>query len=222
MKNTFYFQHDNTASSDEKIIDLLAVKGYEGYGIYWALIELLHKNDGKMQLNSKRLAYAIQIDEQTLLSIIKDFNLFIIEGDYFHSKRLLNQITYRKNIVELRRKAGSIGGKTKAGAKHMLSKNKPKERKGKGKENIIYTAEFEKFWTAYPNAKAKKNSFEAWQKAKNKPSIEMILKKIESQKNSDQWKNNNGKFIPMSTTYINQERWDDKDSVVSKNPEFTM
>lgn len=136
--NTFYFQHDNTSHVDEKILDLRAELGYEGYGVFWALLELLHQNNGVMQMNSKRLAFALQVDEQMINRIINDFDLFIIKGDIFYSKRLLNQIEYRALIVSKRRAAGSIGGKSKAKAKQKLSKNIPKERKEKEiKDNSI-------------------------------------------------------------------------------------
>jgi len=127
--NRFYFQHDNTAFSDEKIIDLRGSLGMEGYGIYWALIELLHQNGGKMQMLSKRLAFALQVNEQKIISVISDFNLFTIDGTLFYSKRLTDQIEYRAAIVEKRREAG----KCSANAQQMLNKKtyKGKERKGK-------------------------------------------------------------------------------------------
>jgi hypothetical protein len=77
-------------------------------------------------------------------------------------------------------------------------------------KNKIYTDDFLKFWEAYPKAVSKKKSFEAWQKAEDKPPIEDILAKIELQKKTEQWQKEKGQFIPMSTTYINQARWDDK------------
>lgn len=129
--NTFYFQHDNTASNDDKIIDLRSELGYEGYGIYWALLELLHQNGGKMQMNSKRLAFALQVDEQKLSMVINEYDLFTHQDGIFYSKRLLSQIEYRAAIVDKRRDAGSKGGKSKANAKQMLSNELPKERKGK-------------------------------------------------------------------------------------------
>lgn len=78
-----------------------------------------------------------------------------------------------------------------------------------------YTEDFETFWKNYPNAVSKKKSFEAWQKAKDKPDISTILQKLELQKKTDQWQKDNGQFIPMSTTYINQARWDDE---IKKKP----
>lgn len=90
-------------------------------------------------------------------------------------------------------------------------KDKDKDiNKDKEKDITKYSADFLKFWEVYPKAVSKKKSFESWQKAKDKPAIEQILAKIELQKKTEQWQKDNGQFIPMSTTYINQARWDDK------------
>lgn len=129
--NNFYFQHDNTAHEDDKILDLRADLHYEGYGIFWALLEILHQNGGRMQMHTKRLAFALQVDEEILSKVIKNYDLFVIEDGYFYSQRLLNQIDYRAEIVEKRRKAGAKGGMVKASAKHLPSNELPKERKGK-------------------------------------------------------------------------------------------
>ena len=144
--NTFYFQHDNTSHSDEKVLDLRAELGYEGYGIYWALLELLHQNDGIMQMNSKRIAFAMQVDEDNLIKVINNFGLFVIKGEKFYSNRLLRQIKYRAEIVEKRREAGAIGGKKKANAKQMLSNELPKERKGKESKVKENKKDISVFW----------------------------------------------------------------------------
>jgi hypothetical protein len=130
--NRFYFQHDNTSFSDEKVLDLRSNLGIEGYGIYWALIELLHQNGGKMQMLSKRLAFALQVDDKKILSVINDYNLFEIDDGFFYSKRLLEQIQYRAEIVEKRR----VAGKSSASVQQMLNKKTHKGKERKGKESI--------------------------------------------------------------------------------------
>ena len=42
MKN--YFPHDSDARSDDKIIALRIKHKWEGYGLYWALIEKLRES----------------------------------------------------------------------------------------------------------------------------------------------------------------------------------
>ena len=40
-----YFQHDFFAMSDKKIRKLIFELGYEGYGIFWAVVEFMHREE---------------------------------------------------------------------------------------------------------------------------------------------------------------------------------
>ena len=68
---------------------------------------------------------------------------------------------------------------------------------------------FEDFWKSYPRKVNKAEAIQAWNKA-NIPSLEFILKVIESQIKSDQWNEANGKFIPYPSSWLNKERWNDE------------
>ena len=47
MKKT-YFNHDSAARNDYRIIKLRATLGYEGYGVFWAVLELLFTEENKI------------------------------------------------------------------------------------------------------------------------------------------------------------------------------
>ena len=66
---------------------------------------------------------------------------------------------------------------------------------------------FDKFWEAYPNKKDKQKAIKAW--VKQQPNIVDVLKAIVVQKNSEQWQKDNGRFIPLPTTWLNGARWED-------------
>jgi len=66
---------------------------------------------------------------------------------------------------------------------------------------------FDKFWEAYPNKKDKQKAIKAW--VKYQPDIADVLKAIVTQKNSEQWQKDNGRFIPLPTTWLNGARWED-------------
>jgi len=70
---------------------------------------------------------------------------------------------------------------------------------------------FDLFWLNYPNKKGKAAALKAWKKIK-KPTevIEKIKKVLPEQIESESWTKNNGQFIPMPATYLNQGRWDDE------------
>ena len=96
-KETFYFSHDYTARSDEKIKNLIYDFGYQGYGIYWALIEELYQNANALQTNYKRIAFDMRVDENTIKSIIENFDLFIVENEYFGSLSVQRRLDMRND-----------------------------------------------------------------------------------------------------------------------------
>ena len=77
------------------------------------------------------------------------------------------------------------------------------------KEN--YTKEFENFWKCYPKKK-NKGQVEKWFK-QHKPSKELVdqmIKQIERLKDTEQWKKDNGQFIPYPSTWLNAKGWEDE------------
>jgi hypothetical protein len=71
--------------------------------------------------------------------------------------------------------------------------------------------DFDTFWKAYPRKVAKGDARKAWiQTEKIRPSLSNILEAIENQKNTQQWMENEGMFIPYPATWLRQERWDDE------------
>jgi hypothetical protein len=72
------------------------------------------------------------------------------------------------------------------------------------------TAGFSLFWEAYPKKVGKIDAERSWNKSKDKPEIEVILKSIEDHKRSEQWTKENGQYIPNPSTFINQGRWMDE------------
>ena len=92
MKKT-YFNHDSNARNDYRIIKLRAKLGYEGYGIFWSLLEMLFTEENKICIEDyDALAFGLQCDPNKLKQVIEDFDLFVIEDDCFYSKRLNNHI----------------------------------------------------------------------------------------------------------------------------------
>ena len=92
MKKT-YFNHDSNARNDYRIIKLRAKLGYEGYGIFWSLLEMLFIEENKICIEDyDALAFGLQCDANKLKKVIEYFDLFVIEDDCFYSKRLNNHI----------------------------------------------------------------------------------------------------------------------------------
>ena len=70
---------------------------------------------------------------------------------------------------------------------------------------------FGAFWTAYPNKKAKPAALKAFTKLKPDTALlDEMLKAIATQKQWAQWQKDNGQYIPMPSTWLNQRRWEDE------------
>jgi hypothetical protein len=128
-----YFSHDYNARDDEKMPKLLSELGYEGYGIFWAVVEMLYKNEGYMQLDCKSIAFALHCECNCLTRIINEFDLFIIEDSKFYSESVLKRLGLRKDISEKRSNAAKIKWNAIAEQKDNKS-NAIKEKKRKEKE----------------------------------------------------------------------------------------
>ena len=101
----------------------------------------------------------------------------------------------------------------------IKQETKNKAIKKQNKElNELQEKQFDKFWQAYPKKVSKKQAQKSWKKIN--PSLELfekILKALEMVKQTEQWKKDNGKFIPYPATWLNQERWNDEIKMMQDN-----
>ena len=85
-----------------------------------------------------------------------------------------------------------------------------KRREEKRKTTTVseYSDEFEQFWKVYPKKTGKGEACKSWNK--QNPSLQTVLNSLEWQIKSSDWKKENGQYIPMPSTYLNQRRFDDE------------
>lgn len=81
-------------------------------------------------------------------------------------------------------------------------------REGKGKEGLDNASAFAQFYEAYPNKSGKKTAQTAFEKARIED-LSVLLSDIAIRSQSREWLKNEGEFIPMPSTYLNQRRWED-------------
>ena len=97
MKNSYFFPHDFNARTDEKIIELIRVKGWEGYGLYWGIIEKLHGAGGYLILNYESIAFDMRTQCDCIKDLIHNFDLFEINDTKFTCQRVLRNLEYKEN-----------------------------------------------------------------------------------------------------------------------------
>ena len=68
---SLYFPHDSNAHEDMRVIELRMDYGWEAYGLFWALLEVMRiADDYSISDNIKPLAYKFQIKPDKLQAII--------------------------------------------------------------------------------------------------------------------------------------------------------
>lgn len=80
---------------------------------------------------------------------------------------------------------------------------------------------FVAFWNAYPPRRRvdKRGCFQKWKDNGLEAQAKIIVADVRKRAESDDWTRENAKFVPMSTTYLNQTRWDCEE--IAQNSTFT-
>lgn len=111
---------------------------------------------------------------------------------------------------------GKKGGRGNKANKSDLKQNKANESKmpnirhktqDKDKDKDNSASPFESFWAAYPRKVGKQAAKKAFSKVS--VPVKTLIDAVNSQKNSEQWRKDNGQYIPNPATWLNQGRWDD-------------
>lgn len=157
-KNTFYFPHDMNTISDPKISAFVGVFGGAGYGVFWRIVEMLHEDkNNKLPLKKyifSAIAGTLKLDVDEVVEMVKfltdEFEIFETDGEFFYSKRVIENMEKRNDIKQKRSFAGRVSAEKRntnsTNDEQMLNKgeqtptkeSKGKERKEKQNEPIIH------------------------------------------------------------------------------------
>ena len=80
---------------------------------------------------------------------------------------------------------------------------------------------FERFWSAWPKHPrkgAKAACLAKWTKTYCETQADQIVKHVEWMKTTEQWRKDNGAYIPAPLVYLNQQRWDGAEIPEIKKP----
>lgn len=145
--------------------------------------------------------YNKQWSDRTLWYSFSDVGLSIVQ------KRQMQMANFTNDN---RQNCQMTNGNTATPIPYINTDIKPDNKQENIKEN--YNSDlFDKFWKAYPKKKSKGN-VEKWFN-KNKPSEELVNKmidKINLLKETEQWKSDNGQYIPYPASWLNSKGWEDE------------
>lgn len=120
-KDVYYFSHDANALSDPKILAMRCDYGLEGYGLFWAILELL-RNEATYKLPLNKNTYrAIKMQTGTTIDVesylqdcINEYTdnesgngLFNADNKSFWSASLLRRMKKYENLKDKRRQAAN-------------------------------------------------------------------------------------------------------------------
>lgn len=134
-KDKYYFSHDSNALSDPKILIMRADYGLEGYGLFWALLEMM-RNEVDYRLDYTNNSFrAIKSLTNTKIDVgeyinncINDYQLFVLdeENKKFYSESFLRRMEEYERKVAVKRANGKLGGRPKkTETKPIGYENKP-------------------------------------------------------------------------------------------------
>jgi hypothetical protein len=85
----------------------------------------------------------------------------------------------------------------------------PETEKSRDREETEKRARaFESFWAAYPKKEGKGAAEKSF--AKVTAPLQLLLDAIDAHKKRDGWQKEDGRYIPMPATWLNQRRWEDQ------------
>lgn len=102
------FSHDSNARNDERLLEVRRKHGMEGYGVYWALLEMLRSaTDYTLPTDYESIAWELRVEDDVIRRIVEDYGLYLVDKGSFKSIELCKEM----DVVEASRARKSMAGK---------------------------------------------------------------------------------------------------------------
>ncbi|MCK9374768.1 MAG: hypothetical protein M0P73_01315 [Syntrophobacterales bacterium] len=101
---------------------------------------------------------------------------------------------------------------------------KTKKRSKRKADRVLpaYSLDFEKFWRRYPNRRGgKEAAWDIWRRREKNgtlPPFPELIAALDKLVKDPEWMKEEGRFVPMVTTFLNKGRWTDADALKSQAP----
>jgi hypothetical protein len=111
-KESYYFSHDCGACRDVKIMKLRQEYEWEGYGVFWAIIEALRETSNhEIPLDMvDAMLYDLRIKKE-IFDYLFECKLLEKNDTVFYSNSLIKRMEMKKDISRARSESGRKGGK---------------------------------------------------------------------------------------------------------------
>ena len=193
---------------------------------------------------SKHLPYDVDVINRALEELI-EFDVIQLggdDGDRLSQKRMVKDAQLSQKRAEAGKKGGTARvkknssvasdfaqAKTQANSENEIVIENNIDINNNIKNNSIKSNtviqkerlknQFAEFWKEYPRKVAKAKAEKVWESVKPTDEVfEKIMQAVRRQKISEQWRKDNGQYIPHPTTWLNQKRWEDEIDILSSSP----
>jgi len=180
------------------------------HGVYRQVLDQYYLNEKPIDLDTTKLERILNIkteeEKNALANVLQDF--FVKTKNHYVHKRCDIAIEEYQSKSEKASKAANIRwakDKSNSNADAMPTNNQEPLTINHLTNKPDYDIQFDAFWIMYPKKVGKEAARKAW--LKNKPNIDSVIKAVQWQEHSSQWKKG---YIPNPATYINQHRWLDE------------
>jgi len=180
--------------------------GPEIFGCWCALVQQASLCDPRGDL-SKYSIDDLSINTIIPINILTKAIEFIIQNlDWIE---VIENLDINVNGVDKNVNEHAIGSSMLCSSVLCNSSETPQLEKQPTESEII----FDEFWKLYPKKKDKGSALRAWKKIKSpSETFEKIKKALSWQTNSQDWKKDNGQYIPYPGSYLNGIMWEDEKS----------
>lgn len=98
MAQPMYIKHLSNARQDERMLALRMRLGWEGYGLYWAIVEILSASANyECVKDYNRIAFDLRVGANIVKSLVEDFGLFTFTDD---GKRFYSDVLSEDDTLE--------------------------------------------------------------------------------------------------------------------------
>lgn len=205
----YYTKHIKDYKTDTAHLTLLE------HGVYNSLIDLYILTENPLEPNLQKLCRLVHAKTDDEIKAVENvLTEFFVESDDGYRQKKCDQELIRifgksesarksaKHRWSSERNANVVQTDSKRNAKAMLPNTQDPLP-----INPLPNKDFDKFWEAYPNKKAKPLALKAW--LKHKPNINVVIKSLTIFKKCEQWTRDKGRYIPYPSSWLNAEGWND-------------
>ena len=210
-----YYQHNiSDYRADTGHLTLLE------HGCYHQLLDQYYLNEEPLPLDIDKifrlLSARTQDEKNAIKNVLKDF--FIETEAGFIQRRCDNEIKFYHERIDSAAAAGRKSAEKRANSngrstlvQRAFNQLITNNQEPITNNHIDISSDFDIFWQEYPKKVGKEAARKSWNKIR--PNLQDVLKTLAWQKESKQWFEKGGQFIPNASTYLNQHRFLDEPSL---------